>query len=118
MSMNMSLHMHIAVQEPNLCKLHVTKLRMCAFTLAGSFLQDELVVALPDIRPAAAQHLLVLPREHIPNVTSLIAADTQLGEGAVAARLLQQRRARNTVPAVLLLLFMHAAAPAAQATLH
>jgi hypothetical protein len=39
-----------------------------------------LVVALPDIRPAAAQHLLVLPREHISNVSSLTAADAQLGE--------------------------------------
>jgi diadenosine tetraphosphate (Ap4A) HIT family hydrolase len=38
------------------------------------------VVALPDIRAAAAQHLLVLPREHIPNVSSLTAADAQLGE--------------------------------------
>jgi diadenosine tetraphosphate (Ap4A) HIT family hydrolase len=56
--------------------------------------QDELVVALPDIRPAAAQHLLVLPRAHIPNVTSLAPANAQLGALACAA-------ARPLVPMVL-----------------
>ncbi|WIA38851.1 hypothetical protein OEZ86_002128 [Tetradesmus obliquus] len=55
--------------------------------------EDELVVALPDHRPAAAQHLLVMPRQHIPNVTSLTAADTQLVRHMmeVGQQLLQQQ---------------------------
>lgn len=39
------------------------------------------MIALPDIRPAAVEHLLVIPREHVPNVSSLTAADVHLGEG-------------------------------------
>lgn len=56
--------------------------------LPSAVLQDELVVALPDRRPAAAVHLLVLPRAHIPNVSSLTASDAELGEhdSAVLAR--------------------------------
>ena len=41
-----------------------------------------MVVALPDIRPAAAVHLLILPKAHIPNVSSLSGADAALGETA------------------------------------
>jgi diadenosine tetraphosphate (Ap4A) HIT family hydrolase len=58
----------------------------CLSVVLQHCLQDELVVALPDIRPAAAQHLLVLPREHIPNISSLTAADAQLGEDAATVQ--------------------------------
>lgn len=46
---------------------------------------DEHVVALHDIKPAASVHLLVLPRRHVPNVTSLAGADAALGETCDAA---------------------------------
>lgn len=36
-------------------------------------------MVLPDIRPAAAVHLLVIPRAHIPNVNSLGPTDVALG---------------------------------------
>lgn len=42
--------------------------------------QDDLVVVIPDIRPAAAVHLLVIPKAHIPNVSTLAGPDVDLGE--------------------------------------
>lgn len=51
--------------------------------------QDERVVVIRDRRPAAAQHLLVLPRAHIPNVSSLGPAD--VGLGVVELLLVMQR---------------------------
>eukprot|EP00879_Flechtneria_rotunda_P012820 GHRR01013386.1.p1 GENE.GHRR01013386.1~~GHRR01013386.1.p1 ORF type:complete len:188 (+),score=52.39 GHRR01013386.1:312-875(+) len=55
--------------------------------------QDETVIALPDKSPAAAQHLLVIPRTHIPNVNSLTAADSQLVRHmlAIGQHLLQKQ---------------------------
>lgn len=54
--------------------------------------QDDAVVVLPDIRPAAAVHLLVLPRTHVPNVSSLAGPDVALVRHMVAVgeQLLQQ----------------------------
>jgi len=53
--------------------------------LIWQLLQDDAVVVLPDIRPAAAVHLLVLPRTHVPNVSSLAGPDVALGEVIVLA---------------------------------
>lgn len=38
------------------------------------------MVAFPDIRPAAARHLLVIPRQHIPNTSSLQGSHAPLGK--------------------------------------
>ena len=42
-------------------------------------LQDDKVGVFPDIHPAAVQHLLVVPLQHIPNVKSLGGEDVDLG---------------------------------------
>lgn len=55
----------------------------CLLLLIWCFLQGDAVVVLPDIRPAAAVHLLVLPRAHVPNVSSLAGPDVALGEMVV-----------------------------------
>lgn len=62
--------------------------------------QDDLVVVIPDIRPAAAVHLLVLPKAHIPNVDSLAASDAQLVRhmAEVGERLLQQQDQQLQLP--------------------
>jgi histidine triad (HIT) family protein len=41
---------------------------------------DPLVYVIRDIRPAAVQHLLVIPKAHVANVNSLTGADVGLGE--------------------------------------
>ncbi|KAF8059125.1 HINT4 [Scenedesmus sp. PABB004] len=62
--------------------------------------QDERVVVLPDIRPAAALHLLVLPRAHVANVDALAASHAPLlrhmravGEAALLEQLALRERA-------------------------
>lgn len=42
------------------------------------------MVVIPDIRPAAAVHLLVMPKAHIPNVDSLAASDVHLGKAGAS----------------------------------
>lgn len=64
--------------------------------------QDSRVVVIPDRRPAAAAHLLVIPRDHVANVTSLAPADAGLGEAAAAAGLRAVRGpARALAPTLL-----------------
>jgi len=54
--------------------------------------QDDSVVAFRDIEPQAPVHVLVIPREHVPNVTELteenqsLASDLMLAAARVAAR--------------------------------
>jgi histidine triad (HIT) family protein len=43
-----------------------------------SVAEDEQVIAIPDIAPAAPTHILVLPREHIPSAADLTDADSPL----------------------------------------
>ncbi len=40
--------------------------------------QDESVVAFNDIKPHAPQHILIIPKKHIPTLNDLGAEDTQL----------------------------------------
>ena len=40
--------------------------------------QDEEVVAFPDLHPKAPQHLLIIPRRHIPTLNDVTADDTLL----------------------------------------
>jgi len=40
--------------------------------------QDEEVIAFPDINPQAPVHLLIIPKRHIPSLTHLSEAETQL----------------------------------------
>jgi histidine triad (HIT) family protein len=40
--------------------------------------EDEKVVAFKDIHPRAPVHILVIPKKHIPGVTSLEEADNEL----------------------------------------
>ena len=40
--------------------------------------QDEEVIAFPDINPQAPVHLLIIPKRHIPSLTYLSEAETQL----------------------------------------
>jgi len=40
--------------------------------------QDELVVVFEDISPQAPEHLLIVPRKHIPTTLDLTTADNQL----------------------------------------
>lgn len=43
--------------------------------------EDDRVVVFPDIRPAARQHLLVIPRQHVANTHVLQGQDDlELGE--------------------------------------
>jgi histidine triad (HIT) family protein len=41
--------------------------------------QSQRLLAFHDIRPAAKHHLLVVPRQHIPNVSSLGPQHAELG---------------------------------------
>lgn len=40
--------------------------------------EDELVVAFNDIEPKAPQHILIIPRKHIPTTLDLSQADGEL----------------------------------------
>lgn len=40
--------------------------------------EDDLVVAFPDIHPAAPVHLLVVPRKHVQSVAHLADSDQEL----------------------------------------
>jgi histidine triad (HIT) family protein len=40
--------------------------------------EDELVVAFHDINPMAPQHILLIPRKHIPTTLDLVAEDKSL----------------------------------------
>jgi histidine triad (HIT) family protein len=40
--------------------------------------QDDSVVAFNDIKPHAPQHILIIPKKHIPTLNDLQAEDTQL----------------------------------------
>jgi histidine triad (HIT) family protein len=49
--------------------------------------QDDLVVAFPDIHPAAPVHVLVVPRKHVQSVAHLADEDAELaGRLLLAAR--------------------------------
>ncbi len=54
--------------------------------------QDDLVVAFPDIRPAAPVHLLIMPRKHIESAADLDEGDAPLAGHlvAVASRLARE----------------------------
>jgi histidine triad (HIT) family protein len=60
--------------------------------------QDDLVVAFPDIRPAAPVHLLIMPRKHIESAADLDESDAPLlGHlAAVASRLAREAGVSET----------------------
>lgn len=47
--------------------------------------QDERLVVFPDIRPAAAVHLQVIPRRHIKNLSALRPCEEDAALGALRA---------------------------------
>jgi histidine triad (HIT) family protein len=60
--------------------------------------QDDLVVAFPDIRPAAPVHLLIMPRKHIASAADLDQSDALLAGHlmAVASRLAREAGVSET----------------------
>jgi histidine triad (HIT) family protein len=40
--------------------------------------QDEQVIAFPDVNPKAPEHVLIIPRRHIPTINDLTSEDTLL----------------------------------------
>lgn len=55
--------------------------------------QDDMLVAIEDINPAAPLHLLLIPRKHLANLLELEAVDDQLVGHLfrVAARIARER---------------------------
>lgn len=45
---------------------------------ANIIFQDELVISFPDINPKAPQHVLIIPKQHIPTLNDLKPEDTLL----------------------------------------
>ena len=68
--------------------------RIIAHELPASFVyEDEQMVAIDDIRPQAAMHVLVVPRRHIPTLNDLTAEDAGLvGEMVRRAAVIARER--------------------------
>jgi histidine triad (HIT) family protein len=48
-------------------------------------LENEHLIAIRDIQPAAPVHVLVIPRKHVASLSALTDADTELGGRLLAA---------------------------------